>query len=473
MQNESSHSIVYCLTVDMVGSTLAGLNLTSEQLDKFNNALMEQIRPHLERLKLDKELLKFTGDGWLLMTTNTDKLKHLCCLAIILSKRFTEEMSQLSGLPPKRIPSLRIAICSGNDMQVDLPNGGRDWAGDSARRATRVCAWCKDNEILVDDPVKSIINRDFDVSRVDLKTRERDCCKPSKLDEEELNVYALKGIKENVSKESHVDCYVYTLGVIGKQETANMISEAMERSIVEFMKGQAPEKKSLQDEVILQWNKILESQVDYEKLIKFFKAMLSENIKPNIDSYRALIQQSPDYTTSENWFKSMLSAGLKSNREIMTIMVFKASTYEELKSLGKLISSINEKPQELYYRKLIKKSPSEKEAEKVINEMRIIGVKASIRTYEAMYRRLSDFSRIRVIWARMRKSKVAPTINTYNIVLSKAPDYETAKAVYTSIKLMELSPNTITFSIMSQLAPDAKIKEQWEKRREEMERDKI
>jgi len=57
---------VICLYLDMIGSTKTTINFPTEKLDRFNRALVGQLAPHLKKLELDKELLKFTGDGWLL-----------------------------------------------------------------------------------------------------------------------------------------------------------------------------------------------------------------------------------------------------------------------------------------------------------------------------------------------------------------------------------------------------------------------
>lgn len=135
--------LVYCLCMDLIGSTEVGLELTTAQLDRFNLSLVEQIKPHLENLGLDDALLKFTGDGWLLMTKaeEDEEVRALCCLATIMAKRFQDEMSEKTGMSLDFIPPLRLSICSGRDIRVDLPNGRKDWAGDSARVATRASAY--------------------------------------------------------------------------------------------------------------------------------------------------------------------------------------------------------------------------------------------------------------------------------------------------------------------------------------------
>src|SRR5271157_668905 len=146
--------LVSCLSIDLIGSTKAGLELTTAQLDRFNRSLVSQLKPHLEKLGLSGALLKFTGDGWLLMTGVADEVPALCCLATVLANRFQLEMSTATGIPADRIPELRLAICAGRDVSVELPDGRHDLVGDSARRATRLSGSCFGNEILIDDTVR-------------------------------------------------------------------------------------------------------------------------------------------------------------------------------------------------------------------------------------------------------------------------------------------------------------------------------
>lgn len=78
-------------------------------------------------------MLKFTGDGWLIMTSEEERVPALCCLATIMAERFKEDMATRTHLKGDRIPALRMAICSGRDIRVELPDGRTDWVGDSAR----------------------------------------------------------------------------------------------------------------------------------------------------------------------------------------------------------------------------------------------------------------------------------------------------------------------------------------------------
>ncbi len=50
--------LVYCLSMDLIGSTQAGLEFITTSLEHFNRSLVEQIKPHLQKLGLTDALLK-------------------------------------------------------------------------------------------------------------------------------------------------------------------------------------------------------------------------------------------------------------------------------------------------------------------------------------------------------------------------------------------------------------------------------
>jgi len=161
VKSTQKSSRVYCLCIDMIDSTQIGLGYPNIMFDCFNISVVKQIEPHLKRYELTDALIKFTGDGWLVMTNKTDKVQSLCCLAITMACKFKEDINKLTEINKKLIPSLRLAICSGRDISVELLDGSNDWAGDSARRATRASGYCMHDEIIIDEPVRYEIFRDF------------------------------------------------------------------------------------------------------------------------------------------------------------------------------------------------------------------------------------------------------------------------------------------------------------------------
>ncbi|GAG37517.1 unnamed protein product, partial [marine sediment metagenome] len=197
---ENSVGFVFCLSIDLIGSTEASLKLTTQKLDRFNISLVEQIQPYLKRLELTDASTKFTGDGWLVMTEKGKKVPALCCLATIMANRFQDEMSQKTEIAKDNIPSLRLAICSGRDIRVELPDGHKDWVGDSARKAVRASGYCMPDEILIDESVRSWVLRDFNIKSSNVEQRPPEY-RPKRM-EEYFTLYVLGELKPEVAVDS-------------------------------------------------------------------------------------------------------------------------------------------------------------------------------------------------------------------------------------------------------------------------------
>lgn len=218
---------VYCLQMDISGSTVSGLGLPTIWNDRFNEAVIQQIQPHLEGVRLLATrdagvtaesaeipvLMKSGGDGWLVFSEHVDALPRLCCLALIEARRFRSEISGMTGIPQERIPGLRIGMSAGRDRRVVLPDGGMDWMGDSGRRAVRVAdAYRCQDCVLVDEPIRQATVRDFQFAAVDAS----DGIAAAKR-EEELVVHQLLGLNPAL-----IDCanrepwFDYTIAVINR-----------------------------------------------------------------------------------------------------------------------------------------------------------------------------------------------------------------------------------------------------------------
>ena len=77
-RNSNAERFVYCLCVDIVGSTQAGLQMDSRQRNEFNKLIIEYVQPYLAEFELDDALQKFTGDGWLIMRPGEESVPLSC-----------------------------------------------------------------------------------------------------------------------------------------------------------------------------------------------------------------------------------------------------------------------------------------------------------------------------------------------------------------------------------------------------------
>lgn len=128
--------------MDLVGSTKIGLDMNEIQFRRYNKAIVEHIWPYLKRFDLEASSLKFTGDGWLLFNPDLDRARAVVALAKTLSATFQREVATKLGVQEEEVPALRLAICTGEDEQVEFGDKQKDWVGDSARRATRAAGCC-------------------------------------------------------------------------------------------------------------------------------------------------------------------------------------------------------------------------------------------------------------------------------------------------------------------------------------------
>ncbi|RCV63785.1 Tetratricopeptide (TPR) repeat [Methanophagales archaeon] len=300
---KNSEGFVFCLCIDLIGSTAAGLELTSQQLKRFNISLVEQIRPHLKKFWLADSLMKFTGDGWLVMNKE-EKVKALCYLATTMADRFQKEMHEKSGIAIARIPSLRLAICSGYDVSVELLDGNKDWVGDSARRATRASGWCNSNKIVINETVREIALRDFHTKRV----TEQDHTKPDKW-EEDFSLFTLGKLRPDAAEDSEVPEYFVTnLKTTGKIEAAKELglkaSERLEH------KASKPGIDEIERQKILQnWNRLMASIPDYSSARKILSSIQVAGLMPDIFTYNTLIKKASDYEEAKALVDTMRGEG--------------------------------------------------------------------------------------------------------------------------------------------------------------------
>jgi len=385
--------MVYCVCIDMIGSTKMGLELSTRKLDRFNQALVEQIKPHLESLELTNILIKFTGDGWLLMTDNGNKVPSICCLATIMVNRFKDDMSERTGIGTDNIPELRIAICSGRDIRVEIPDGRNDWVGDSARRAVRASKCCLQNEILIDEPVRYIVFRDFDIKAMD-ERRWSANKKPEKTEEKfPLRVLGELKLKEAAYSEAP-EYFVYTLDVIGKAKKAKkVVKKVSERLKDEARKTGIDEEE--RQRILRSWNRLMSSINDYSMVLKILKSIRDSGLNPNAFTYNMLINKAPDYDITRDWVDAMLKDGIKPN--VVT------------------------------YNTLIKRSPDYETAKVWLDAMNKDGIENNIITYTTLISKATDYDAAKGWLDAMRKDGIEPNVVTYNTLIDKAPDYDAAK----------------------------------------------
>lgn len=405
---EPSARLTLCLAMDLKGSTRSGLELTSKRLDRFNLALVHQLTPHLHSVGLDTAVVKFTGDGWLVMSDDQDHVAPMCCLARIMGQRFQVEMSRESGIALENIPALRLSVCSGRDLAVVLHGGQRDFVGGSVRRAVRACQLCKDNEILVDDTVRTWIQQDFITHRVDLD--ERLAHNPDAKMEEDLALHVLDKLKV----ESGIDpdapvYYVNTLAILGRNDAAGSLAHEMSDHLVE----EARNPGANQAELLAKWNSLLQSELDYGTAREILDDLRVAGIRPDVRTFNALILRCDGNRAESRWLEIMLQQGVAPNAETFRI--------------------------------LVQKSKDEATAVKRLEKMEKLAVRPDTAVLNAMLTKTKSYATAAQWMERFVRAGVALDAESYALLVALSEDFETARHWIEASIAQGMEPYEMTF----------------------------
>ncbi len=473
--------LVYCLSIDLIESTVPGLRMTQVELDRFNRALVAQIEPHLEALRFDDLLVKFTGDGWLLMTPEVRDAERLCALGAIMRDTFAEEMQRRTGLPRARIPDLRMAICAGRDIRVQLWEGTFDWVGDSARRATRSASFCFPNEILVDGAVQSLVMRDFLTSRIDPGARPSR--RPVRV-EEEIPLWSLEDLRiEAVEDWDAAAAYVYALGQLGRLDDALEASTRAASRLVDVDElAQSPNTAR----TIQRWNRLIATAPTYESVLELVTRLLESPSRPDTGTLVALVDRAPTFDEARTWvadlrmhgvhadatvyatlirrvptvegatelIAEMEDAGLAITVPVLNLVLAKAVSFKAGVAMLRMFGDRGLVPDLDTFGRLMTKAPGYDAAVALLDVMRSSGVPPHASIMNRIISLAPDFETA-VDWLdRMAEEAIPPDAETYNVLMARAPRYGAALELLESMRERNVAPDVTTFNTLMARAPD-------------------
>jgi len=385
-----SPRLTLCLAIDLMGSTTAGLRLSSRKLDRFNMALVEQLNPYLELVQLDDAIVKFTGDGWLVMSDEQEDASKLCCLAIIMSHRFQWDIMTATGLPRRQIPSMRLAVCWGRDLPVLLPNGFRDFVGNSVRHAVRACGLCHDNEVLVDETVRAWINHDFSTSRIDLEARKIEF--PAAKMEEELVLHVLEGLKPESAEDAEAPVYfVNAFSVMGQPEEAGELAGR----ISDQLRNAAATSQKSEPELMAAYRELLTSNVTHNTAREVLADLKQSGLRPSLEIYSALIENADSFASEKGWLDELRDDGLPPDLSILNICLGKARSAEELEWFAQNLLTEDVHPDSETLSLLIEKSATYERAAEWTERFRALGLTPSRRSHELLITKADSFDTAR------------------------------------------------------------------------------
>jgi tetratricopeptide (TPR) repeat protein len=428
--------IVFCLCIDIIGSTTAGLQMDSRQRNEFNKLIVKQIEPYLAEFELRDALLKFNGDGWLVMRPGEESIPPLVALAKTLCARFQHDIRSRLRSEITQIPGIRTSLFSGHDMAVIMPGSAQDkpgkidWVGDSARRATRFNACCGQNELFVDYTVYSVVHLDFICEKVLLKELPKK--QRPKHDEEDIAIYKIGELKPPLSlkiadDEDYYTMYAKYLRAIGELRKAETLAGEIHAAVASQVDAKVAdhigkiERQSSESVPLVQESanpqrdqppKTLATgseELDAEKIRSTLMGLLyvapSGRVRTRIEktlqeigfelgvvNFNSLISRSPDYDTALGWYKEMTAKGVAPNEVTYNTLVNISPDYDTALGWYKEMTAKGVAPNEVTYNTLVNISPDYDTALGWYKEMTAKGVAPNKVTHSALAKKVPDFA---------------------------------------------------------------------------------
>ncbi|MEA2553503.1 MAG: hypothetical protein QOJ65_1679 [Fimbriimonadaceae bacterium] len=393
--------------MDLKGSTSSGLRLSTRKLDRFNLALVNHISPHLQAVQLEHAVVKFTGDGWLVMSDEQEDAARLCCLAMIMSRSFQQDMYNETGIALENIPTMRLSVCWGRDIPVTLHTGQRDFVGNSVRHAVRACQFCQDNEVLVDETVRTWVAHDFVTRRADLENRQS--AVPDAKTEEDMALHVLEELRPEAAIDPDAPVYfVNTLAVIGRAVEAERLASKISDQLLRAS-GVAGDQSGL----LSRWNALLASNLDYDTAREVLNDLRLSGLQPDVNTYNALIEKGTDTRSQSKWLEQMVHEGIQPN----------SATFNAL----------------------IRSAKDETTAERRLNRMQAMSVSPDQGTLSAAIDKASNFD-VATRWlARFEQAGVKPDATAYDLLVHKAETFDQAKQLIERMMGEKIQPQETTF----------------------------
>ena len=442
--NKPQPRFVTCLSMDLIGSTAAGLRRTTLDNDRFNIVLVQQIQPHLSKLGLEEAVVKFTGDGWLVMTEGPALVPNLCCLATVMAHCFRGDMGRLIDKPEHDIPVLRLAICGGRDIPVTFSKGTRDFVGDSARRAVRAGAGCPENQILINSLVYDCAFRDFELKRVEWDGRPVD-----KEHEEPLVLYELgPPTPEAGDAPNAAACFIYTFDITGRpRDKIEAIDRAGRKLAAELQQAEAEIGREPAAET-RRWNKLLSTAPDLETAQRWYERMRDDGVLPDVVTYSTLINLSGDLDTATQWYERMRDDGVLPDVVTYTTLINLSGDvdtttqwYERMRD-DAVLSDV------VIYNTLINLSGDVDTATQWYERMRDDGVLPDVVTYTTLINLSGDVDTTTQWYERMRDDAVLSDVVIYNTLINLSGDVDTATQWYERMRDDGVLPNQNTYEAL-------------------------
>jgi hypothetical protein len=455
---------VWCLAVDLVGSTRVGLERSTSENDHFNEALPEQFGRHIKNLDLVDCVIQFTGDGWLVSTSSPDDFQPLCVLGLVMARCFQVEMAALA--PDLAVPAVKAAICVGRDIPLEVPQG-RVFVGDSARRASRSVSYAQPGELLVDGSVQQALIRDFVFAPVDKDKRES---KPKRDEEPTLALYALRELTPAARREassSGTAAFAYLLARVGDMTASAELTRRALEALEQRVSDLAAESRSQQS--VVAEKEAVANDLHRLTLAAPTTELATEVVEalaglPEADSARtfdALVARAPSQREASDWLDEMKAAGVRPSVASYNRLIHLSSTLGEAKYWLDEMTAAKLQPNVVTYNTLMNLSSTLDDAKHWLDEMKAAKIQPNVVTYSTLINLSSTLDDAKHWLDEMKAAKIQPNVVTYNTLINLSSTLDDAKHWLDEMKAAKIQPDVVTYNTLISLSPTLQVALEW------------
>ena len=180
--------------------------------------------------------------------------------------------------------------------------------------------------------------------------------------------------------------YVYTLGMIGKQEDANSIAQQVSEYLDQQAQKLTVENKKEREKILRRWNRLIASTKDYSTAINLLENVRSESLTPDVVTYNTLISLAPNYDSAISWLETMQNEGLQPSVITYNTLISVAPNYDSAISWLETMRNEGLQPSVITYSTLISLAPNYDSAISWLETMQNEGLQPDVITYTNLFR---------------------------------------------------------------------------------------
>lgn len=491
---------VSCLCIDVIGSTAAGLAMDGWLRKRYFQAVAEQLRPYLEAFELCDAIVKFTGDGWMIMQPGEKALRQLAALGKTLGRRFQRDIAQQLGKRAPLLPGIRASLFTGFDVAIAVPLGCSDstrrldWMGDSARLAQRYNVCCEENGLLADYVAFRALGLEFAFKLIALDALPSE--RQPKRQEEDIACYSVGDLNPDLAERIQGELaqvykyYATYLNLTGEIAQADQLAQSIHTAVQSDIALQhdrpaastATERKELRKtlvnllavtqpgetrEAVLTslertgnklhtgtYNSLLSGAGSYEAAVEWYKTMLSKEVPPDAFTFNTLVRVAPDFDAAIGWYKEMLSRGVAPDAFTFNTLLSRAPDYQTAVTWYQAMGRQGVEPDTFTLSILVHRSPDYVTVLGWYDVICALRLELDAVALNTLIHRSPDYGTAETWYVTMRQRGITPDVVTFGTLANRAPGYATAAYWYREMVAQDVKPNVVMFNTLIHRSPD-------------------